>query len=151
MGEILISYFLWYITQWIRLSPGDRTTGSLNRSSAGSIMNSQGEDFIPLGVQRLVDRVCLQTVVTQLHSAERVALSWNTGMHSKAFRFKYPREIWKWNVICNVSNKSLYCCNAVSCPIVDGLSLVCDVSQPCSLFLSSSYTTGQTFGVSKDA
>lgn len=40
--------------------------------------HSQGEDFVPLWVEVLVNSVCLQSFVIELQHAERVALTWET-------------------------------------------------------------------------
>ena len=45
-------------------------------TAEGSRPDVQGEDFIPLRIQGLVDGVGLQPVVPQLQNAERIALSW---------------------------------------------------------------------------
>lgn len=40
--------------------------------------HSQGEDFVPLWIEVLVNSMCLQSVIIQLQHTERIALTWET-------------------------------------------------------------------------
>lgn len=62
------------------------------KKAAEQSAHSQGEDFVPLGVEVLVDGVRLQPVVVELQHAERIALALTETIRVNAHKHKHTHR-----------------------------------------------------------